>query len=88
MVYYEKRGSVVYTAKDYVYEVTVNAYSKNYFIQVDSRIYFSKVLLKHVETYFPNRHVEIACELIGAPLEYLESEGYKIFNYVKKKRKR
>ena len=88
MLYYEKNGDVVYVAKEYVYEVTVNAYTKQYFMQVDSRIYFSKVLLNHVESYFPNKHVEVACELIGAPLEYLEAEDFKVFNYVKKKRKR
>lgn len=88
MKYYEKSGKIIYSSLEYVYEVTVNAYTKFYFSQINSKIYTSKNLLPFVESYFPNKHVEIACELIGAPLDYLLSEGYKEFNYIKHKRKK
>lgn len=75
--YLVKNNDSVFIGDEFVYEVSVNCYSKNYFCKVNSKTFLSSKPIDFVESFFINPNIEISCELIEAPLQYLTNLGYK-----------
>lgn len=81
---YVKKDSyvLVNTNLDFIYQVYVFCYMKNYFSILNTEFYKSrKEIPKVVNSFFVNPHTEIRAELYSAPLSWLLDNNY--VRYVK-----
>lgn len=75
-----KSAIILNTNNNFVYEVLIFCRFSNYFGLMD-RVYYNadKEITGVVSNFYKDKHTEIVCELLSAPLFWLLENGYTLY---------